>query len=119
VQLSIPRQPDVVVDCNCSWCAKTGIWWGYFAPVELAVRGTTQTYINPDRDPAYITLHFCGDCGCYTHWTSLPIWPQDKVGVNMRLFAAESMDGVELRFSDGKNWNRRDPPGAWRDSIIL
>jgi hypothetical protein len=119
VRLSVPRKPEIVVDCSCSWCAKTGVWWGYFKPSELVVTGDTQAYSNKDRDPAYIALHFCGLCGCSTHWTSLPIWEQDKVGVNMRLFGDDLVAGVELRFSDGKNWNRRDPPGVRRESVVL
>jgi hypothetical protein len=119
VQLTIPRQPDVVVDCNCSWCAKTGVLWGYFRPDELTVTGETSTYTNKDREPAYIAQHFCGNCGCVTHWTSLPIWQQDKLGVNMRLFPDAAVAGVELSYSDGKNWNRRDPPTTRRASVIL
>lgn len=119
VQLVVPRPPDIIVDCNCSWCAKTGVWWGYFLPSELDVEGATQTYTNKDRKTPFIELHFCQICGCSTHWTSLPIWQQDKLGVNMRLFDAAAVSGVELRFSDGKKWNRRDPPGTRQASIIL
>jgi hypothetical protein len=119
VQLSISHKPEILVDCNCSWCAKTGVWWGYFKPSERSISGETRTYLNKDRDPPFIALHFCGTCGCITHWSSLPIWEQDKQGVNMRLFDQCVISGVELRFSDGKNWNRRDPPGVRQESIIL
>jgi hypothetical protein len=92
---------------------------GVFTLAELTITGATHSYTNADRDPAYIALHFCGTCGCYTHWTALPIGPQGKVGVDMRLFVADSVAGVELRFSDGRAWNRRHSPGIWRDSILL
>ncbi len=119
VALAIPRKPDVVLDCNCTWCSKTGTRWAYFSPAEITVSGETRQYANKDRDPAYIALHFCAICGCVTHWTSLPIWEQDKQGVNMRLFEDSAVAGVELRYSDGRNWNRRDPPGIRRASEVL
>jgi hypothetical protein len=37
----------------------------------------------------------------------------------MRLFGDAAVSGVELRFSDGKNWNRRDAPGTRRESVVL
>ena len=119
ITLTIPRQPEIIVDCDCSWCMKTGVWWGYFTPAELTVAGETTTYANKNRDPAYIALHFCAVCGCTTHWTCLPIFDQNKVGVNMKLFEPAARSGVELMFSDGKNWDRRSPPAARSASVVL
>lgn len=119
VQLRLPRKPEIIVDCDCSWCAKTGARWGYFTSTEVTISGETSTYSNKDRDPAFIALHFCGHCGCTTHWSPLPHFTQDKIGVNMRMFADAFLSGVELRFSDGKGWNRRTPPGERCPSIIL
>ena len=119
VTLTITRKPEVVVDCDCSWCSKTGARWGYFTPEELVVTGTTRTYANRDRNPPYVALHFCGECGCVTHWTGLPILEEERVGANMRMFGNNAVSGVELRFYDGKNWNGSKPPDVRCESIIL
>jgi hypothetical protein len=110
VRISIPRKPDYVNDCNCTLCTKCAGLWGYYDPAEVSISGDTRTYIRSDMPEPALATHFCGQCGCTTHWqmieafaASRPEMPP-RMGINMRLFEAEVVKGVEVRFPDGRAW---------------
>jgi hypothetical protein len=110
VQISIAVKPDYLNECNCSLCHSHGVWWGYFAPVEVQVVGETKAYGRADRAEPAVNVHFCPTCGCTTHWTLTPVFTRntgidDRMGVNMRLVDRPLLSGIELRYPDGKHWN--------------
>jgi hypothetical protein len=123
VTVRIAMRPDYINECNCSLCSSHGVWWGYFPPTEVKVTGDTKVYRRVDRDEPAVEIHFCGTCGCTTHWTLLPAFHEkvgeDRMGVNMRLFDNDVLTGIELRFPDGKGW---DGIGQWkffREAVTL
>jgi hypothetical protein len=84
--------------------------WGYYDPTEVSISGDTRTYTRADTAEPAIGTYFCGICGCTTHWLILeafaathPDMPP-RMGVNMRLFEVEAVEGVEVRFPDGRAW---------------
>lgn len=136
VTIRIPHAPDYINECNCSLCNSHGTWWGYFAPAAVEVRGDTQSYARIDRSDPVVKIHFCRACGCTTHFHTTegfaertgprsissesgnrfrdsemrPQKTTDVMGVNMRLVARAALEGVELRYPDGANW---DGIGQW------
>jgi hypothetical protein len=115
VHVHVAKRPDYLNECNCSLCNSHGVWWGYFAPEDVAVTGETKVYTRADRDEPAVELHFCGHCGCTTHWTPTEVFvaktgAANRMGVNMRLFDRAVLAGVELRFPDGMGW---DGIGQW------
>lgn len=104
VTITLTAKPDYLNDCNCSLCASSGAIWGYFARDQAIINGETSSYARADYSKPAVALHFCKNCGNATHWTSLMSDHPDRMGANMRLFAAADLDGVELRFPDGRNW---------------
>jgi hypothetical protein len=123
VSVRIERAPDYINECNCSLCNSHGVWWGYFDPSEVEVTGETRVYRRADRDEPAVELHFCGVCGCTTHWTLLPAFlkkvGENRCGVNMRLFDRASLEGIELRFPDGKGWDGIGQWGFVRPAVTL
>ena len=123
ISVQIARTPDYLNECNCSLCNSHGVWWGYFDPEEVTVTGETRVYARADRAEPAVELHFCGTCGCTTHWTLLPAFLEKvgevKCGVNMRLVDREALSGVELRFPDGKGWDGVGQWGFVRESETL
>jgi hypothetical protein len=123
VTITIPAQPDYVNDCNCTLCSKIGALWGYFDPADVRVAGETQQYSRADSaDPAVIA-HFCGRCGCTTHWTATKafvrrVGENNRMGANMRLFPPAALRGVEIRFPDGRGWNGVGQFGYRRESEV-
>lgn len=80
VSIQIPSVPEELNDCQCEHCQIRGALWGYFPVDKVVVSGPTLKYCWGDRE---LVFHFCGQCGCTTHWT--PTDPTyDRVGVNAR-----------------------------------
>lgn len=144
VHISLPRQPDWINQCNCSLCASppavaekvaTGfssatasteypVWWGYYAPAEVDVTGSTSAYARADKPDPVVKIHFCGNCGCTTHFRTMEGFAErtgvdDVMGVNMRLFAAADLAGVELRYPDGAAWDGIGQWGFVREAVVL
>jgi hypothetical protein len=72
-RIELPRLPERRLECNCTFCAKAGAVWGYFAPGEA-------TIANDKHDKVYsqggVNLHhFCSNCGMQT-WGDSPDWAE-------------------------------------------
>ena len=102
VTLELPRKPDYINICNCRLCRSTGGAYGYFAPKELTIAGETKGFERDDLPEVWLTTHFCPTCGSATHWTPSGKTELGRIGVNMRLFAQEELDGIEVRYQDGR-----------------
>lgn len=111
VRVRLARLPEYVNDCDCSLCRPLGVLWGYFSLSEIEVEGETAAYVRNDIDNPVLSVHFCKTCGATSHWSPLPSMDVDRTGVNMRLFEAERLSGIELRFPDGRNWTGEMPYG--------
>lgn len=110
VSVKIEKKPDFIHDCNCSLCRKSGGAWGYFSSSEVQTEGnTTSTMRNDKADPA-AEVHSCQSCATTTHFNIAKSFadkhgPVDMVGVNMRLFNPQDLEGIEVRFPDGESWS--------------
>lgn len=102
VTFVLPRRPDYINICNCRLCRSTGGAFGYFAPEELTVTGETKGFQRDDLPDIWLTLHFCPRCGSATHWSPTGRTDLGRIGVNMRLFSQEDLDGIEVRYQDGR-----------------
>lgn len=124
VRVIVSHQPEFIHDCNCSLCSKSGGVWGYFDPADVEVKGVTEAYSRNDYSQPAVEVHFCMKCGSTTHWILTEqhvadTQSNDQMGVNMRLFEASYLEGIELRFPDGKNWFGESEFGFRRPSVIL
>ncbi|MEM1132446.1 MAG: aldehyde-activating protein [Pseudomonadota bacterium] len=110
VSVTIETAPDFIHDCNCSLCRKSGGAWGYFSSAQFHQEGETVSVTRSDKELASAEIHSCPICCATTHFTMSEEFtekhgPTDMVGVNMRLFDLEALDGVEVRFPDGNGWS--------------
>lgn len=110
VDVTVDAQPDFVNDCNCSLCRKSGAAWGYYPESSVKITGKTNGYVRRDKVDPVVEVHSCPICCVTTHWTFTELFRQqggvsNRLGVNMRLFSATDLYGVELRFPDGNSWN--------------
>jgi hypothetical protein len=119
VTLALAIKPEYLFDCDCTMCSKHGALWGYFEPQQVVIIGETQSYSRADRERPTVNIHFCGTCGCTTHWTPTQHIGQDKMGANMRLFSADALCGVPLHFPDGKGWSGEGTFEMRRESAVF
>ena len=122
VEIGIASAPAFVHDCNCQLCRNSGAAWGYFSTSEVVTSGLTVIVVRPDREEPAVAIHACGSCHATTHWTLTEAFlaktPEaDRMGVNMRLFPSEVLDGVEIRYPDGAGWTGEGDFGFRRPSF--
>lgn len=107
-RIQLERQPDYIHDCNCVLCSKSGARWGYFHPSEVSVEGSSKGYCRGDKDDPNAELKFCANCGVTTHFvlteSAVSKFGNSMMGVNMWLAEPADLEGIELRFPDGKSW---------------
>jgi len=71
--------------CNCTLCRRYGALWAYgFLNQGLFVSGHSSSYMRNRKLSAF---HFCGSCGCLTHYLSNSPDEQGrlKIAVNLRM----------------------------------
>ncbi len=102
--IRLPRTPDLVVQCNCSLCTKTGFRGVYFRSDELAIAGEFDSYVREDIKKPFLATHRCAHCGIITHWTPLTEPPHERMGVNARLIELEELQAVPVEQVDGASW---------------
>jgi hypothetical protein len=72
-RIELPRLPERRLECNCTYCAKTGAVWGYFGAGEMK-------FVKDEHDRIYTKSgannhHFCSRCGMQT-WGDTPDWSE-------------------------------------------
>ena len=101
IQITIPRRPRRLTDCNCSICRRVGALWAYYKVGDVKVAGhpeNTAEYIWGDKT---LRIVRCRTCGCVTHWEPLKPAPDSRMGVNTRNFDPGAIGPVRIRRFDG------------------
>ncbi|MDR0183275.1 GFA family protein [Lysobacter arvi] len=109
-KIQLPEGPARATECNCTFCARTGGIWAYFAPGELTVlsnedeRSYSARGMNQHR--------FCGRCGIHT-WGDSPDWASaynadgsPKEGFTPGTVPERRIFGVNLRLIDDLDWSK-------------
>ncbi len=104
VSVSLTRKPEYINFCNCGLCRRTGGAWSYFQAGEIQVHGPLSDFRRSDIDEVCLTTQFCPGCGSVVRSVPLPAFDEGRVGINMRLFEPDDLEGIETRFPDGINW---------------
>ena len=121
-RIELPAHPTEGTECNCTYCARTGAVWAYYAPGELKFlsRDGERTY---STSPQIHQHHFCGNCGMQT-WGDSPDWssmynddgtPKEGDGTGI---PAARKHGLNLRLIDELDWskvtiNKVDGRNSW------
>lgn len=81
----------------------------YYSPSKvqiIAAPGATHEYIWGDKQLALVR---CATCGCFSHWRGLlPPKPDEKMGVNARLFNKDIAQIPIRRFDGAETWKFLD-----------
>lgn len=109
-KIQAPHLPTKAMECNCSYCARTGAVWGYFKPGELVMlsQNDQRTYSASDGVNLH---HFCGRCGMQT-WGDSPDWGSvynadgsPQPGFDAGAFPSERTHALNLRLIDDLDWS--------------
>ncbi|WP_300393263.1 hypothetical protein [Henriciella sp.] len=124
VSVTINDRPDFIHDCNCSLCRKTGSAWGYFPSASVSATGQTVSFVRTDKPDAGVAVHACPTCSATTHFELTNAFKMqnegaDLTGVNMRLFDPVELEGVEVRYPNGRDWAGEGPFDYRRDTMTI
>lgn len=101
VEVTVPRKPRTVTDCNCTICTHYGVLWAYYkeSTVQFAARpGTTHEYSWGRKSQRFVR---CANCGCIMYWQRLVAHPLNNMGVNARNFDPDVLSKTRVRQLDG------------------
>lgn len=109
-RIELPNLPSSAKECNCSYCARTGAVWGYYAAGEMR-------FVSQDGEKTYSASdgmnlhHFCGKCGMQT-WGDSPDWASmynidgtPKDGFSPNSLPSQRSYAVNLRLVDDLDWS--------------
>ena len=108
VSVTIDEAPEYINICNCRFCRTAGAAWGYFRKVQVSAEGETKTIQREDLDEIWLDRHFCPNCGSCTHYLNIAEPQRDRMAVNMRLFSQDALQGIEVRYLDGRQAEELD-----------
>lgn len=104
VRILMPRTPDSVTCCNCSFCRKNASRAIYFSSDELDIEGEFDSYVRTDIAEPMIRFMRCRNCGMHTHWEPLDDPPHERIGINANLIDAALLKGAAQVEVDGASW---------------
>jgi hypothetical protein len=92
--------PDAATACNCTACRRYGALWIYDYENEgIRIEGETRAYVRGKA----LQFHFCGECGCVTHWRGLHLEEDGRrrMAVNVRLCDPQMVADIPLQHFEG------------------
>ena len=102
--------PPVLTRCTCSFCAKRGQLYAYFAPRQFRLTSPEANGAVYRWNTKQVAHHFCPTCGCGTFSDSPDFKPDGswdgttrRIGVNARLFDDFDAAAAPVQVLDGKN----------------
>ena len=123
VRIEVAKRPDFINECNCILCSKSGARWSYFHPSDVKIEGSTKGYRRTDKDDPAAEVHSCEHCGSTTHFTltesAIDKFGNVQAGINMLLADENDLDGIELRFPNGRDWSGGADFGYVREALII
>lgn len=101
VKVEVPREPEMLTECNCSICRRYGVLWAYYKDSEVtltAAPGATDEYVWGEKTQKFIR---CRHCGCVMQWKKFAVDADTNTGVNARNFEPSIVEKTETHLLDG------------------
>jgi hypothetical protein len=106
VQVGATRRPRQVTQCNCSVCRRYGTLWAYYRRSAVSIIAPRTKLASFSSLTDGLKFVRCVSCGCVICWDSPRKGPDQRMGVNTRLFDHALMANVPIKILDGD--------GPWR-----
>lgn len=95
--------PEELNSCNCSLCSRYQSLWGYYRPTDVEIEtgnAGKSIYAWSDHEIQFVR---CANCGCATHYRTMPSDPDPIIGVNFRMAPEEDLTEIPVRYSNGRS----------------
>ena len=113
VRFRVTADLDGVAICNCSICAKKGIWHLIVPPEQFELLRGKDELSTYTFNTGVAKHHFCKTCGVHPFY--VPRSDPDKIDVNARCLDDFDINAITPKKFDGRHWEesmQKDVP--WR-----
>ena len=94
----------VATRCNCSICRKSGYLHLIVAATDFRLLSGADDIRTYTFNTGMAKHHFCGHCGVKSFY--VPRSHPDGVSVNVNCLDEGTVEAVEIRDFDGRNWEQ-------------
>src|SRR5437773_9560892 len=102
VRFRVTADLDRVTDCNCSMCTKKGFLHLVVAPEQFELLSGEDDLTAYQFNTRTAKHTFCKVCGVHPFY--VPRSDPDKIDVNVRCLDDIDLNAIEIKESDGRNW---------------
>ncbi|KAI1342323.1 glutathione-dependent formaldehyde-activating enzyme [Xylariaceae sp. FL0016] len=81
-QLDSDAVPDALVECNCSFCGRTGAMWTYPKHEQVAVQGRENLASYQGVGRGFWSKSFCRTCGVHVLNELMPLTEEQLAGLS-------------------------------------
>lgn len=105
VRVAAARLPRSLTQCNCTVCRKYGTLWAYYRRNAVSITAPARGLEAFSVQAKGLRFVRCAGCGCITSWQPRSRAPEDRLGMNARLFDHAAIANVPVRVLDGdRTW---------------
>lgn len=100
IRLEVAEKPQMLTECTCSICHRTGAQWAYYTRREVRIHTrepVLKAYMWGDK---CIEFYHCATCGCTTHYESVEKDPDSRFAINWRMMPRKDIAGIKVRVLD-------------------
>ena len=112
VRFRVTADLDGVTVCNCSMCAKKGIWHLIVPPERFELLRGKDELATYQFNTKVAKHYFCRTCGIHPFY--VPRSDPDKIDVNVRCIDGIDLAAVKPKQFDGQNWEASIGTASWR-----
>jgi hypothetical protein len=102
VRFRVTADLDGVTVCNCSMCAKKGIWHLIVPPERFELLRGKDELATYQFNTKVAKHYFCRTCGIHPFY--VPRSDPDKIDVNVRCLDGVDLSAIAIKSFDGSNW---------------
>jgi hypothetical protein len=102
VRYEVVTDPAAAIACNCSHCAKHGLWLTFATPDQFHLKAGQENLVDYLFNRQVIHHLFCSNCGVESFARGNTGDGRDMIAINVRC-----LDGVDISALDPKPFDGR------------
>jgi len=112
IEIEVEGTLDDVVDCNCSYCTRSGYLHWNIAPDQFRILRGAAAYRTYTFGTGTSQNHFCTTCGISPF--RVPRSDPHLIDINVRCLQGIDVTKLKIQGFDGANWEAAIKTRAWK-----
>jgi hypothetical protein len=103
VRYEVVTDPATAIACNCSQCARHGLWLTFATPEQFTLLSGEEKLIDYLFNRKVIHHLFCGDCGVESFARGKTKEGREMIAINVRCLDGIDIAALSPKPFDGKS----------------